>query len=233
MGHDIAGNQPSGLNGSRPNFISGCHRPLGFKLIQPVMSGNLINLFWVVVFLSWLLQPLFHVPDGIPEISLMVSFSLGLNHLGLWFRSLFLGKSAEPSEECQQGSWIEALAFRTAAVCMIVIDDCSTIQAFNPAAENLFGYKKKEILGKSIDLLMINPTDAEWVEKQPDFKPGRLHQHLLPEGETILVEGPEIMGRKKNGELFPMEVMISETHLSDGRLLMTGVVYNLTDREKG
>ncbi|HQT25955.1 MAG TPA: sensor domain-containing diguanylate cyclase, partial [Burkholderiales bacterium] len=85
------------------------------------------------------------------------------------------------------------------------------IQAFNPAAEKIFGYAQREVLGKSVRMLM------------PEF----FHE----DGERLVgMTGTEVMAIRKNGEPFPAELSISEMILS-GRHYFIGIVRDITERK--
>ena len=101
---------------------------------------------------------------------------------------------------------------------LITIDERGRIQSVNPAAERMYGYTVDELKGRSVALLM--PLDS--------------HEKALSILRRTLFErrGPaiELQSRRKNGQLFPCELMVFETAGSRGRLF-TGNVRDLTDRK--
>jgi PAS domain S-box-containing protein len=106
---------------------------------------------------------------------------------------------------------------------VVTIDEDGTIESINPAAQKLFGYSSDELLGRNVSLLM----------PQPDR---RLHdQYLRNYFQTgqrrIIGIGREVIGRRKDGSEFPMELAVSELMLS-GRRMFTGVVRDVTERRR-
>ncbi len=94
---------------------------------------------------------------------------------------------------------------------IITINDADEIQAFNPAAEKIFGYAQQDVLGRSVRMLM------------PEF----FHE----QGERLVgMTGTEVMAIRKNGETFPAELSISEMILS-GRHYFIGIVRDITERK--
>ena len=106
-----------------------------------------------------------------------------------------------------------------ASVCIVAIDENDRIQAFNQAAENLFGYRAVEVIGKPISFLMPDPEGC-------DLKGCMIH-YLDDVGETIVSAGPEYVGRRKNGDRFPLELIVRETTV-DGTTQYTGVIRDIT-----
>lgn len=111
----------------------------------------------------------------------------------------------------------------TAADGIITIDDESLIQTFNPAAERIFGYAAAEILGRNVSTLI--PTSY-----------GEEHsRHLgryLETGEAKVIGiGREVVGRRKDGSTFPMELAVSEFHDGKGQRF-TGIVRDITERKE-
>ncbi|HZY30869.1 MAG TPA: PAS domain S-box protein, partial [Candidatus Methylomirabilis sp.] len=91
---------------------------------------------------------------------------------------------------------------------MIISTDTNrNIVEFNQAAENTFGYTKAEVLGKSIDILYADASEAS-----------RIHTNLLFFGKFA----GEIRNRRKNGE--PFFASLSASVLRDRNGTMAGAV---------
>ena len=106
---------------------------------------------------------------------------------------------------------------------VITIDEQGRIASFNRAAEQIFGYKAEDVLGENIRLLMPPPYHDE--------HDGYL-QHYLETGQRkIMGVGKEVIGRRKDGSTFPMDLAISEVNLNEQRLF-TGFVRDITARRE-
>jgi len=107
---------------------------------------------------------------------------------------------------------------------IITIDESGTIQWVNAAAEQIFGYAAREMAGENIALLM--PEDE-----------GRRHakymRRYLETGEAriIGVGGRELVGRRRDGSRFPMELGVTKL-LHGGRRLFIGVIRDITESKK-
>jgi PAS domain S-box-containing protein len=104
---------------------------------------------------------------------------------------------------------------------IIVIDEMGTIEMFNPASEQLFGYSAEEVVGRNVSMLMPKPYDEE--------HPGHLRRYLETGDAHIIGIGREVDGLRKDGSTFPFDLSVSEVKL-EGRRLFTGVVHDLTER---
>ena len=110
---------------------------------------------------------------------------------------------------------------------IITIDARGTIQTLNPAAERLFGYAAAEAIGQNFKLLMPEPYHGEL--------DGYLaHYHDTGEARIIGI-GREVVGRRKDGSVFPMELAVSEMRLGPERqqIGFTGIVRDITQRKAG
>jgi PAS domain S-box-containing protein len=104
---------------------------------------------------------------------------------------------------------------------MVTIDINGTITEFNPAAENMFGYTTNEVLGKNVKMLLPEEARVEFdnfidVYKKTD------HSDII--GSTN-----KIVGCRKNGELFPVELSVNDVKYHD-EVEFIGVVRDITDR---
>jgi two-component system sensor kinase FixL len=106
---------------------------------------------------------------------------------------------------------------------MIVIDHRGIIQSFSSAAERLFGYLPAEVCGYNVKLLMPSPY-----REQHD---GYLTRYLTTGERRIIGIGRVVVGRRKDGSTFPMELSVGEVN-QDGRKLFTGFVRDLTERQQ-
>ncbi len=106
---------------------------------------------------------------------------------------------------------------------VITIDERGMIDSFNPAAERLFGYSATDVLGRNINVLMPDPYRSEHDEY--------LHSYLRTGMAKIIGIGREVVGKRKNGSTFPMDLAVSEVLIGQRRLF-TGIVRDLTDRKR-
>jgi PAS domain S-box-containing protein len=111
----------------------------------------------------------------------------------------------------------------TAVDAFITINACGTIESFNPAAERMFGYPAKEVLGRNVSLLMPPP----FCDEHDDY----LRRYLETGERKIIGIGREAVGRRKDGSDFPIDLAVGEAVI-DGERVFTGVIRDLTERKK-
>ena len=111
----------------------------------------------------------------------------------------------------------------SAADGIIVIDPHGIIQAFNPAAERMFGYSATETIGKNVKALMPPPYTNE--------HDGYLHNYLTSGVKKIIGIGREVSGRRKDGSIFPLDLAVSEMKIS-GERRFAGIVRDITLRNQ-
>ena len=106
---------------------------------------------------------------------------------------------------------------------MIVIDDRGIVQSFSQAAERLFGYQAREVIGGNVTALMPGSYREEHAN------------HLVRCSRTgkprMIGTGRSLVGERKDGSTFPMELAVGELRAGD-RNYFTGFVRDLTDRQR-
>jgi PAS domain S-box-containing protein len=118
--------------------------------------------------------------------------------------------------EARQGAILEA-----ANDAIITMDQQLNIREFNPAAERMFGYKRLDILGRNVALLL-----------PPDDRPQQvsaLNQYLNNARGPLAGRQLELHGLRADGTDFPVELTVARLG-SDNRAVLTGFVRDITER---
>jgi two-component system CheB/CheR fusion protein len=110
----------------------------------------------------------------------------------------------------------------TAPDGFVVVDDETLIVFANRTVENLFGFEPGELLGKPVNTLI----------------PQRLHEvhrnHRISYIQDPRVRpmglGLDLVGRRKDGSEFPVEISLSPLRTSD-RTLFTAIVRDISERK--
>ena len=107
---------------------------------------------------------------------------------------------------------------------IVMVNEESQIASFNQAASEIFGYRPGDVLGMPVTMLM--PLDL-----RPQFDAAM--RHYLQTGQAALMGRPnvEMMGMRKDGSLFALELTASETRQGQRRVIV-GVVRDITQRKQ-
>ena len=111
---------------------------------------------------------------------------------------------------------------KTSLDAILTIDSEGKVLEMNPAAESMFGYAADELLGQNLKMLMPEPYQSE--------HDGYIANYLRTGQAKIIGIGREVVGRRKDGSTFPMELAVV-TYELDKRQFFTGFVRDIS-REK-
>jgi two-component system, LuxR family, sensor kinase FixL len=102
---------------------------------------------------------------------------------------------------------------------MVIIDERGIIQSFSTTAEHLFGFTQQEAQGKNVNTLMPVPYRLE--------HDSYIARYLTTGERRIIGLGRTVVGQRKDGGTFPMELSVGEVLLENGRHFI-GFVRDLT-----
>jgi two-component system sensor kinase FixL len=154
---------------------------------------------------------------------------LAVSEVRMGGRRLFTGIVRDITERKNAEAQLLESEARTRAIlaaavdAIIIIDERGTIESLNGAAELLFGYDSVEMVGQNVKMLMPAPYRGE--------HDGYLNNYNTTGIKKIIGSGREVIGLRKNGETFPMDLAVSEVKMGDRRVF-TGIVRDITERKK-
>jgi two-component system sensor kinase FixL len=106
---------------------------------------------------------------------------------------------------------------------MIVIEERGKIQSFSAAAERLFGWTAAEVIGENVSRVMPTP----YREAHDSY----LDRYLTTGERRIIGIGRVVVGQRRDGSTFPMELAVGEMRVADRRFF-TGFLRDLTDSQQ-
>jgi PAS domain S-box-containing protein len=112
---------------------------------------------------------------------------------------------------------------QVAADGILTINEQDQVESFNAAAEDMFGYTAAEVLGQSVNLLLVAPY-----QQQQQALRAKYHPH---HSSKILGLYGEVEGRRKDGTSFPVELGLSELRLN-GRWLFVMLLRDISQRKQ-
>lgn len=111
----------------------------------------------------------------------------------------------------------------TATEGIVTINAHGTIETANGAAERLFGWTARDLVGKNVSVLMPPPYRDE--------HDGYLQRYLATGERHIIGIGREVIGRRRDGTEFPIDLSVGEG-TTDERRFFTAVIRDISDRKQ-
>jgi two-component system sensor kinase FixL len=186
-------------------------------LVSAAVGGLAPGLFATVLAAGavWLLK-VRGLPDQAAALSslLFVMIGGGLSIGGGWFHAA-RRRAAAMTHHLQS-------ILDSAPDAVIVIDPAGIMTSFSPAAERLFGWRAAEVVGRNVSLLMPEPHQSA--------HDGYLARYARTGEKRIIGLGRVVVGRRKDGSTFPMELAVGETRGSSP--FYTGFIRDLTERQQ-
>ncbi len=141
---------------------------------------------------------------------------------GEWFQRA-RNRAAEVNEDLAQREAHLRSILETIPDAMIVTDEGGLMRDFSHAAVRLFGWTPDEVVGKNVSMLMPEPYRTA--------HDGYLQRYYRTGERRIIGIGRVVVGERKDGSTFPMELAVGEMLVSDDRFF-TGFIRDLTERQR-
>lgn len=163
-------------------------------------------------------------PIAAPQLFGLVAFTLigiGIALLGAYTQRARSAAIVSTRDLLAREAHLKSI-LDTVPDAMIVIDLDGTIQSFSSAAERLFKYTPAEVIGKNIKMLMPQPYRME--------HDSYLKRYQATGERRIIGIGRVVVGERKGGSTFPMELSVGEMR-SSNKTFFTGFIRDLTERQ--
>ncbi len=105
---------------------------------------------------------------------------------------------------------------------IITIDEHGIIETFNYSAEKIFGYRASEVVGNNIKMLQPEPYHSE--------HDNYLKNYLNTGKKKVIGVGREVVGLRKDGKTFPLNLSVSEVVVNEKRIF-TGIIRDITEQK--
>lgn len=153
-------------------------------------------------------------------VFLLVGTSVAVG--GEWFQRARISEQGVNRDLAQREGHLRSI-LDTIPDAMVVIDEAGHIRNFSQAAERLFGWTADEVAGKNVRMLMPSPYREE--------HDGYLERYYRTGERRIIGMGRVVVGERKDGSTFPMELAVGEMR-GGQRRFFTGFVRDLTERQQ-
>jgi PAS domain S-box-containing protein len=154
-------------------------------------------------------------------LSLLFAWPIAVG-AGKHFQNLLLRLTEIEASERKAHEELRAIV-ENAADGLITITKNGLIQSINPACEKLFGYSANELIGNNIKMLMP--------DKYAVHHDQYLNNYQTTHDAKMIGIGREVEGKKKNGDIFPLDLSVTEIKIDDA-VFYSGVVRDISERKK-
>ena len=131
----------------------------------------------------------------------------------------------ERTRELSKANEQTNLILQNATEGILTIDDDQILVRFNPACEDMWGYKAEEVLGREMTMLIPEYARESHLDNVHRFRDAETS------GVHMESRGLKLFGLTKSGEVFPTEVGVSK-NVVNGITYYSAFIRDITEREK-
>ncbi|MDH5180572.1 MAG: PAS domain S-box protein [Gammaproteobacteria bacterium] len=167
--------------------------------------------------------------EGLRKNGSRFPLELAVSEMQVNDERMYTGVVRDISENLEAALTIQSSVTRLQAVLdnvvdgIITIDKKGIIDHFNPAAEKIFGYTLSEVIGRNVSILMPEPYTSQHDQY--------LENYLTTGDAHIIGIGREVIGKRKDGATFPMDLAVSKMRIGD-EIMFSGIVRDITERKR-
>lgn len=210
-------------------FILDCKTPMGmgtpFLYVVPVLVGSwspMRQCIPTAILCSILtLAGVYLAPAGRGLETAVANRVIAM--VAIWISAGLALKRKITEERLRSSARRNQTVLEIAIDAIITIDLKGIMVSANLATEKMFGYSRRELIGSNVSMLMPDPYQRE--------HDGYL-KHYVDTGEKKIIGiGREVVARRKDGTVFPVDLAVSEMFLDDGRFFL-GIIRDISDRKR-
>lgn len=142
-----------------------------------------------------------------------------ISHTRRWAKSLEIQTHKTIANEEKLRSLV-----KLAVDAIITTDDKGIVTDFNDSAHKMFGYTEDEIVGANVNVIIANSIDNASNNFLSSF-------YKLGEGEETN-NTQEFYAQRKNGEIFPIEISVTEVILNKKERIFSTIIRDLTEKKQ-
>ena len=212
-------------------FLLDLLTPLGVAAGIPYIALLVVGAWFMgkrsILVLAVLATVLVFIGLGVSSVENAAHWKVLTNRLyavfAIWLIAIILMRNKETEGSLRNSETRIRTIINNAADGIIVISEKGIIQSFSPSAEQIFGYASDEVVGKNVKMLMPEPMRSEH---------DAFMERYLQTGEARIVgKNREVIGLRKDGTEFPMDLAVGEAVLGSEHVF-TGMVRDITERKR-
>lgn len=162
-------------------------------------------------------NPMYWVSGAVKALTAVASVTTAIVLPGVIGK---VGKLAASAQSSEQG--FKAL-LQSAPDAIVVVSQTGTMVLVNSQTEQLFGYDQKELLGRSVEVLI----PKRFAERHPDQRTSFFTEPRV----RAMGQGQELFALRKDGTEFPVEISLSPLR-KEGELLVISAIRDISFRRK-